>query len=140
RPVRSRTKKPAAPQRRVEEEGMRSFIRSLFGQVVIALVAGILLGWLIPSFAVELKPLGDGFIKLIKMAIAPLVFGVVVHGIVGAGDLRKVGRVGVKAIVYFEAITSVALALGVVLAYVFAPGVGMNIDPSSLDAKAMASY
>jgi aerobic C4-dicarboxylate transport protein len=119
---------------------MANFLKSLFGQVVIALALGIVIGVLWPDLAVSLKPLGDGFIKLIKMAIAPLVFGVVVHGIVGAGDLRKVGRVGVKAIVYFEAITSVALALGVVLAYVFAPGVGMNIDPSSLDAKAIASY
>jgi aerobic C4-dicarboxylate transport protein len=119
---------------------MANFLKSLFGQVVVALALGIVIGVLWPDLAVSLKPLGDGFIKLIKMAIAPLVFGVVVHGIVGAGDLRKVGRVGVKAIVYFEAITSVALVLGVVLAYVFAPGVGMNIDPSSLDAKAIASY
>ncbi|SRR6266446_5200748 len=119
---------------------MPNFLKSLFGQVVVALVLGIVIGILWPGFAVSLKPLGDAFIKLIKMAIAPLVFGVVVHGIVGAGDLRKVGRVGVKAIVYFEVITSVALGLGVVLAYAFAPGVGMNIDPSSLDPKAMAAY
>ena len=117
-----------------------SFFKSLFGQVVAALVLGIVIGMVWPDFAVSLKPLGDGFIKLIKMAIAPLVFGVVVHGIVGAGDLKKVGRVGVKAIVYFEVVTTIALALGVVLAYVAAPGVGMNIDPSSLDPKAMASY
>lgn len=81
---------------------MRGFVRSLFGQVVAALVLGILLGWLYPRFAITLQPLGDGFIRLIKMAIAPLVFGVVVHGIVGAGDLRKVGRVGVKAILYLR--------------------------------------
>jgi aerobic C4-dicarboxylate transport protein len=116
------------------------FFKSLFGQVVVALVLGVVIGIAWPSFAVSLKPLGDGFIKLIKMVIAPLVFGVVVHGIVGAGDLRKVGRVGLKAIVYFEIITTIALALGVALAYLFAPGVGMNIDPNSLDAKAMASY
>src|SRR5438132_8952928 len=119
---------------------MRKFLKSLFGQVVVALILGILLGWLYPAFAVALKPLGDGFIELIKMVIAPLVFGVVVHGMVGAGDLRKVGRVGVKAIVYFEGVTTIALVLGIVLAYVFEPGVGMNIDPSSLDPKAMASY
>src|ERR1700757_279617 len=117
-----------------------SFFKSLFGQVVVALVLGVVLGVAWPDFAVSLKPLGDGFIKLIKMVIAPLVFGVVVHGMVGAGDLRKVGRVGVKAIVYFEVVTTIALALGTVLAYLARPGVGMNIDPSSLDPQAMASY
>jgi len=96
-----------------------SFFKSLFGQVVVALVLGVVLGIAWPDFAVSLKPLGDGFIKLIKMVIAPLVFGVVVHGIVGAGDLRKVGRVGLKAIVYFEVVTTIALALGIVLAYAF---------------------
>jgi aerobic C4-dicarboxylate transport protein len=101
---------------------------------------GILLGILYPSFAVQLKPLGDGFIKLIKMLIPLIVFCVVVHGIAGAGDLTKVGRVGVKAIVYFECITTIALALGILLAYVFQPGVGMNIDPNSLDPKAMSGY
>jgi aerobic C4-dicarboxylate transport protein len=119
---------------------MRGFMRSLFGQVVAALILGILLGWLLPDFAVQLKPLGDGFIKLIKMAIAPLVFGVVVHGIVGAGDLRKVGRVGVKAIIYFEILTTVALTLGVLLAYFVKPGVGMNIDPKALDVSALSAY
>ena len=93
---------------------MPSFLRSLFGQVVVALVLGVLVGMLWPDFAAQLKPLGDGFIKLIKMMIAPLVFGVVVHGIAGAGDLKKVGRVGVKAIVYFEVVTTVALVLGIV--------------------------
>src|SRR5271166_1499115 len=101
---------------------MVSFVRSLFGQVVVALILGILIGWLFPHFAVALKPFGDGFIKLIKMVIAPLVFGVVVHGIVGAGDLRKVGRVGVKAIIYFEVLTTLALGLGVLMAYVVQPG------------------
>ncbi len=93
-----------------------------------------------PDFAVSLKPLGDAFIKLIKMAIAPLVFGVVVHGIVGAGDLKKVGRVGLKSLIYFEAVTTIALVLGLILATVFAPGHGMNVDVSTLDAKAMAGY
>jgi aerobic C4-dicarboxylate transport protein len=119
---------------------MRRFFASLFGQVVAALALGVLLGMVWPDFAVALKPLGDGFIKLIKMAIAPLVFGVVVHGIVGAGDLRKVGRVGLKSLIYFEAVTTLALILGIVLAYVFEPGRGMNVDPSTLDAKALASY
>ncbi|MET7244517.1 C4-dicarboxylate transporter DctA [Methylobacterium sp. EM32] len=119
---------------------MPRFLRSLFGQVVIALILGVVVGIVWPGFAVALKPLGDGFIKLIKMAIAPLVFGVVVHGIVGAGDLRKVGRVGLKALIYFEAVTTAALVLGLVLAYVVRPGEGMGIDPATLDAKAIAGY
>ena len=116
------------------------FFRSLFGQVVLAVIIGVLLGMMVPEFAVKLKPLGDGFIKLIKMLIAPIVFSVVVHGIAGTGDLKKVGRVGIKAVIYFEVLTTVALVLGIVLAYVFQPGVGMNIDPKALDASAMSNY
>lgn len=119
---------------------MSRFLRSLFGQVVAALLLGILVGIVWPGFASQLKPLGDGFIKLIKMVIAPLVFGVVVHGVVGAGDLKKVGRVGVKAIVYFEVVTTIALCLGLIMAHLFQPGAGMNIDPANLDAKALSSY
>ncbi|MGU3546170.1 dicarboxylate/amino acid:cation symporter [Methylobacterium sp. A52T] len=119
---------------------MKRLYGSLFGQVVAALMIGILVGRLWPEFAVTLKPLGDVFIKLIKMVVAPLVFGVVVHGIVGAGDLRKVGRVGLKSLIYFEVVTTVALALGLVLAYVFAPGHGMNVDVATLDAKSLTSY
>ncbi|WEX74609.1 C4-dicarboxylate transporter DctA [Sinorhizobium numidicum] len=119
---------------------MSKFSRSLFGQVIIALVLGILVGVFWPQFAAQLKPLGDGFIKLIKMVIAPLVFGVVVHGIVGAGDLKKVGRVGLKSLIYFEAVTTLALLLGLVAAYMFGPGHGMNVDPATLDANALSSY
>ncbi len=119
---------------------MFRFARSLFGQVVIALVLGVAAGLLAPEFAIKLKPLGDGFIKLIKMIIPVLVFCVVVHGIAGAGDLRRVGRVGVKALVYFELLTTVALALGLLLAWWFQPGVGMNVDPKALDASAMSAY
>ncbi|MEE7505998.1 dicarboxylate/amino acid:cation symporter [Methylobacterium mesophilicum] len=119
---------------------MKRLFGSLFGQVVAALVIGILLGRLWPDLAVTLKPLGDVFIKLIKMVVAPLVFGVVVHGIVGAGDLRKVGRVGLKSLIYFEVVTTIALALGLALAYVFAPGHGMNVDLATLDAKSLSSY
>jgi aerobic C4-dicarboxylate transport protein len=116
------------------------FFRTIFGQVVVALLAGVALGVLYPSFAIELKPLGDAFIKLIKVLIAPIVFCVVVHGIAGAGSLRKVGRVGIKAIVYFEVITTIALVLGIALAYLFQPGAGMNIDPKSLDASSLKTY
>lgn len=119
---------------------MPSFLRSLFGQVVLALIVGVAIGLAVPEFAVKLKPLGDAFIKLIKMIIPVLVFCVVVHGIAGAGDLKRVGRVGVKALIYFEVVTTIALALGLVLAFVFQPGVGMNVDPNALDAKAMSAY
>ncbi|MEO8154610.1 MAG: C4-dicarboxylate transporter DctA [Rhizobacter sp.] len=119
---------------------MPRFFRSLFGQVVLALVIGVIVGLAWPDAAVKLKPLGDGFIKLIKMIIPVLVFCVVVHGIAGAGDLKRVGRVGVKALIYFEAVTSLALLLGLALAFMFQPGAGMNIDPKVLDAKAMSAY
>ena len=119
---------------------MPKFFKSLFGQVVVALVVGIVVGVLWPQFGASLKPLGDGFIKLIKMIIAPIVFCVVVSGICGTGDLKKVGRVGLKAIIYFEIVTAFALILGIVLAYSFNPGAGMNIDPRSLDAAAMSAY
>ena len=119
---------------------MPKFFKTIFGQVVVALVVGIALGVLYPDFATKLKPLGDAFIKLIKLMIAPIIFCVVVHGIAGAGSLKKVGRVGVKAIVYFELITTVALMLGIALAFAFQPGAGMNIDPKSLDATSLKSY
>ena len=119
---------------------MSSWSRSLFGQVCIALVLGVAAGFFAPEFAAKMKPLGDAFIKLVKMLIPVIVFCVVVHGIAGAGDLKKVGRVGVRAIVYFEVITTIALALGILLAYLFGPGHGMNVDPSQLDASALSTY
>ena len=119
---------------------MPRFAKSLFGQVVIALVLGVLAGLLVPEFAIKLKPLGDGFIKLIKMIIPVLVFCVVVHGIAGAGDLKRVGRVGVKALIYFEILTTIALVMGLAAAFYFQPGAGMNVDPKALDASAMSAY
>lgn len=113
---------------------------SLFVQVLAALVLGVILGMAVPDFAIGLKILSDAFLKLISMIVAPIVFCVVVHGIAGAGDLKKVGRVGVKALIYFEVMTTVALVVGLLLAYAFGPGHGMNIDPSTLDAKALNSY
>jgi len=115
-------------------------LKSLFFQVVIALGLGIALGMAYPDVALQMKPLGDGFIKLIKMLVPVIVFCVVVHGIAAAGDLSKVGRVGVRALIYFEVITTIALVLGIALAYYFEPGVGMNIDPKSLDAKALSGF
>jgi aerobic C4-dicarboxylate transport protein len=114
--------------------------KSLFVQVLIALALGIVLGMATPEFATSLKILSDGFLKLISMIVAPIVFCVVVHGIAGAGDLKKVGRVGVKALIYFEVMTTLALALGIVLAFAFGPGHGMNIDTDLLDAKAINTF
>src|SRR3979411_1312858 len=113
---------------------------SLFVQVLAALLLGIVLGVAAPNFAVGLKVFSDAFPKRISMIGAPIVFCVVVHGIAGAGDLKKVGRVGVKALVYFEVMTTVALVVGLLLAHLFGPGHGMNIDPSTLDAKALNTY
>ncbi|MFM0625716.1 C4-dicarboxylate transporter DctA [Paraburkholderia xenovorans] len=119
---------------------MLKFFNSLFGRVVIALVAGIVIGAVFPHFAQSLRPLGDGFLKLIKMVIGPIVFCVVVSGMAHAGDLRKVGRVGLKAVIYFEVMTTIALVIGAILAYVTRPGVGMNIDLHSLDPASLSTY
>ena len=113
---------------------------SLFVQVLAALLLGIVLGMAVPDFAIGLKIFSDAFLKLISMIVAPIVFCVVVHGIAGAGDLKKVGRVGVKALIYFEVMTTIALVVGLLLAYAFGPGHGMNIDASSLDAKALGNF
>src|ERR1700681_3320899 len=120
--------------------GRAPLYSSLFVQVLAALVLGIILGMAAPDFAISLKILSDAFLKLISMIVAPIVFCVVVHGIAGAGDLKKVGRVGLKALIYFEVMTTIALIVGLVLAFLFAPGHGMNIDPSTLDAKALSNY
>lgn len=113
---------------------------SLFLQVLLALFIGLALGLSYPTFALGLKPLGDGFISLIKMLIAPIVFCVVVLGIYGANDIKKMGKVGAKTILYFEVITTIALAMGIAVAYIFKPGVGMNIDLNHLDAKDLNVY
>src|SRR5271163_4258219 len=98
------------------------------------------LGVAVPNFAIGLKFFSDAFLKLISMIVAPIVFCVVVHGIAGAGDLKKVGRVGGKALLYFEVMTTVALIVGLTLAFLFAPGEGMNINTASLDAHALNTY
>ena len=114
--------------------------KSRFAQVVVALLLGIVLGVMTPGFAIGLKFFSDAFLKLITMIVAPIVFCVVVHGIAGAGDLKKVGRVGVKALIYFEVMTTVALIVGIILAFLIGPGHGMNVDPSTLDAKALTTH
>lgn len=107
---------------------LQRFKSSLFLQVIFALILGIIIGISFHDFSLALKPLGDGFIALIKMLIAPIVFCEVVLGLYGANDLKKMGKVGAKTILYFEIVASIALVLGIVIAYVFKPGVGMNID------------
>ncbi len=116
------------------------FKQNLFLQVLLALILGLGMGALWQDTALMLKPLGDGFIALIKMLIAPIVFCVVVLGIYGAQDLKKMGKVGAKTILYFEIVTTLALVLGIAIAYIFKPGAGMNIDISQLDHKDLSVY
>ncbi|MCE4222734.1 dicarboxylate/amino acid:cation symporter [Methylobacterium sp. C25] len=112
----------------------------LYIQVLIAIALGVLLGWLYPDQGKSLKWLGDGFIALIKMMIAPIIFCTIVHGIASIGDLKKVGRVGLKALIYFEVVSSVALLIGILVGEVIKPGAGFGADPSKLDAKAVEGY
>jgi len=112
----------------------------LYLQVLIAIALGILIGYFYPDLGMELKPLGDGFIALIKMMIAPVIFCTVVHGISSMGDLKRVGRVGLKALIYFEAVSTVALAIGLIVGEVLQPGRGFNIDPATIDPKSVATY
>src|SRR3954465_10901079 len=115
-------------------------LRSLYVQVLLAIGAGGLLGWQNPELGAQLKPLGDAFIKLIKMLIGPIIFTTVVVGIAGMNDMKKVGRVGVKALIYFEVITTVALIIGLLVVNWIQPGVGINAVPATLDAKGVAQY
>ena len=118
----------------------KPFYKSLAFQVFIGICIGVALGFLYPSFAKELKPFGVGFIKLIKAMIAPIIFGTVVTGIAKMGDMKKVGRVGLKAIIYFEVLTTFALVIGLVMVHVVQPGVGLNADPASLDIKGLSAF
>ena len=118
---------------------MRLF-KSLYVQVLIAIAIGVLIGHYAPHLGVELKPLGDGFIRLIKMLIAPIIFCTVVLGIAGMDNLRHVGRVGLYALGYFEIVTTLALIVGLVIVNVVAPGSGMHVDPATLDATRVATY
>src|ERR1041384_2238531 len=119
---------------------MRSITRHLYFWVLLAIVAGGLFGYLDPADAVKLKPLGDGFIALVKMLISPVIFCTVVLGITGAGDMKKVGRVGGKALLYFEIVSTFSLIIGLTVVNVVRPGAGFNVDPRTLDASAVADY
>ncbi|MFL5018194.1 MAG: dicarboxylate/amino acid:cation symporter [Rhizobium sp.] len=121
-------------------KGKKPFYSHLYVQVLAAIAAGILLGHFYPEFGTQLKPLGDAFIKLVKMIIAPVIFLTVATGIAGMSDLQKVGRVAGKAMLYFLTFSTAALIIGMIVANVVQPGAGMNIDPASLDPAAVASY
>jgi aerobic C4-dicarboxylate transport protein len=119
---------------------MPKLFKSLYVQVIFAILIGIVLGSVYPEFAAKMKPLGDGFIKLVKMMIAPVIFCTIISGIASMQSVKKVGRVGIKAIIYFEVITTLALIIGLVVINTLRPGKGMNVDPSTLDAQSVASY
>ncbi|MFB2121287.1 dicarboxylate/amino acid:cation symporter [Parapedobacter sp. 2B3] len=119
---------------------MKKLVNLLYFQVVIAIIIGILVGHFYPSIGVQLKPLGDGFIKLIKMVIAPLIFCSIVLGIAGMEDVKKIGKVGVKALLYFQLSTMAAMLLGVLVINVVKPGEGMHVDPKGLDTSEVSSY
>src|SRR4051812_21637467 len=114
--------------------------QNLYVQVLCAIVIGVLLGHFFPQIGEQMKPLGDGFIKLIKMLIAPIIFCTVVHGIASMEDMKKVGRVGLKALIYFELVTTLALIVGLVVVNLLAPGAGMNVDPKAIDTKSIQVY
>ena len=118
----------------------RPLYKSLYAQVLFAVAVGVLLGHFYPSVGADMKPLGDGFIKLIKMIIAPIIFCTVVVGIAGMEDMKKVGKTGGLALLYFEIVSTLALIVGLIIINVFQPGVGMNVDPASLDTKGIAAY
>ncbi len=114
--------------------------KGLYVQVLVAVVVGALLGYFVPDFAVQLQPLGDGFVKLVKMLIAPIIFVTVVVGIAKLSDTVEVGRIGLQAIVYFEVMTTLAMVVGLAVAFLVHPGAGMNVDPAHIDGSAVAKY
>jgi aerobic C4-dicarboxylate transport protein len=118
----------------------RPLYKSLYAQVITAIIIGVILGHFWPQVGESMKPLGDGFIKLIKMIIAPIIFCTVVVGIAGMEDMKKVGKTGGLALLYFEIVSSIALVVGLVIINLVQPGAGMNVDPASLDTKQVAAY
>jgi len=118
----------------------KPFYKVLYLQVLFAIIVGVLLGIFDPGLATAMKPLGDGFVKLIKMIIAPVIFCTVVAGIAGMQDMKKVGRVGGKALLYFEVVSTFALAIGLIVANVIKPGAGFNVNPATIDTHSIAQY
>ena len=118
----------------------KPFYRTLYFHLLVAILLGVLLGHFMPSLAVQMKPLGDAFIKLVKMVIGPIIFCTVVSGMAGMGDIRKVGRVGGKALLYFEIVSTLSLVIGLVAGHLFHPGAGFNLNPATIDTKALAGF
>jgi len=119
---------------------IRALMKSLYVQVLVGIAAGIILGFVSPDKGAAMRPLGDGFIKLVKMLIAPIVFSTVVVGIAHMGAMREVGRIGLRALVYFESVSTLALVIGMIVVNVLQPGTGLTIDPASLDMKTVSTY
>ena len=124
----------------MNDAARRPFYKSLYIQVLVAITVGVLLGHFWPETGQSMKPLGDGFIKLIKMLIAPIIFCTVVLGIAGMEDMKKVGKTGALALLYFEAVSTLSLIIGLVVVNVVKPGAGMNVNPAELDTSAVAQY
>jgi aerobic C4-dicarboxylate transport protein len=124
----------------IEKQRTRAWWKELWVQVLIAMMAGILLGAVRPDLGAQMQPLGDAFIKAIRMLIAPIIFCTVVHGIAHMADMARVGRVALKAIVYFEIMTTIALVIGLLAVNLLRPGAGMNIDPASINTAAIEPY
>src|SRR5512145_639519 len=115
-------------------------LRQLWFQVFAGMAAGAALGYAQPDLGVQMAPLGDAFIRLIRMVIAPVIFCTVVHGIAAMNDMKRVGRVAVKALIYFEIITLIALVFGLVAVNLWRPGAGMDVDVAALDAESVRTY
>ena len=118
----------------------KPFYRTLYFHLLVAILLGVLLGHFMPTLAVQMKPLGDAFIKLVKMVIGPIIFCTVVSGMAGMGDIKKVGRVGGKALLYFEVVSTLSLVIGLVAGHLFHPGTGFNLDPTTINTKALAGF
>src|SRR5208282_994862 len=123
-----------------EKRRPKSWYKHLWVQVLVAMAVGIALGQFYPRAGVRMQPLGDAFIKAIRMLIAPIIFCIVVHGIAHMADMARVGRVALKAIVYFEIMTTIALIIGLIAVNLLKPGAGMNIDPASINTAAIEPY
>ena len=124
----------------IEKQRTRAWWKELWVQVLIAMAIGILLGGVRPDLGAQMQPLGDAFIKAIRMLIAPIIFCTVVHGIAHMADMARVGRVALKALIYFEVMTTIALVIGLVAVNLLKPGAGMNIDPASINTTAIEPY
>src|SRR4249919_935611 len=118
----------------------RPLYTNLYFQVLLGIALGVIFGFVSPARAAEMRPLGDGFIKLVKMLIAPIVFTTVVVGIAHMGAMKDVGRIGLRALIYFEAVSTIALAIGLVVVTIIKPGIGVGFNPATADVSAVSSY